>query len=72
MLESLQIESARVVTGALKGTNSVSLLNELSWADLSVRRKIHKLSLMYKVVFKLAPPYLCDLCPDFVYKKFLL
>ena len=26
----------------------------------------HKLSLMYKIVFKLAPPYLCDLCPDFV------
>ena len=21
---------------------------------------------MYKMVFKLAPPYLCDLCPDFV------
>ena len=21
---------------------------------------------MYKIVFKLAPPYLCDLCPDFV------
>ena len=30
LLESLQIEGARVVTGALKGTNRVSLLNELS------------------------------------------
>ena len=70
LLESLQIEDARVtVTGALTGTNRVSLLNELSWVDLSVRRKIHKLSLMYKMVFKLAPPYLCDLCPDFVYKR---
>ena len=63
--ESLQIEGARVVTGALKGTNRVSLLNELSWVDLSVRRKLHKLCLMYKMVFKLAPPYLCDLCRDF-------
>ena len=30
LLDSLPIESARVVTGALKGTNTVSLLNELS------------------------------------------
>ena len=35
-LESLQIEGARVVTGALKGTNRISLLNELSWVKLSV------------------------------------
>ena len=41
------------------------LLNELSWVDFIVRRKIHKLSLMSKMIFKLAPPYLCDLCPDY-------
>ena len=64
MLESLQIEGAGVVTGTLEGTSRVFLLNGLSWVDLSVRRS--KLSLMYKIVFKLAPPYLCDLCPDFV------
>ena len=40
LLESLQIEGARVVSGALKGTNRVSLLNELSWVELCVRRKI--------------------------------
>ena len=62
LLQSLQIEGTRVVTGARKGTNRVSLLNDLSWDELSVRRKIHKLSLMYKMVFKLAPPYLCDGC----------
>ena len=69
LLESLQIEGARVVSGALKGTNRVSLLNELSWVELSVRRKIHKLSSMYKMVFKLAPPYFCDLCPNFVSER---
>ena len=66
LLESLQIEGARAVTGALKGTNRVSLLKELSWVNRSVRRKLHKLYLMYKIVFKLAPPYLCHLCPEFV------
>ena len=30
LLESLQIEGARVVTGVLKGISRVSLLNELS------------------------------------------
>ena len=69
LLESLQIEGARVVSGALKGINRVSLLNELSWVELSVIRKIYKLSLLYKMVFKLAPPYFCDLCPNFVSKR---
>ena len=41
-------------------------MNFLGSDELSVRRKLHKLSLTYKMVFKLAPPYLCDLCPDFV------
>ena len=66
LLESLQIEGTRVVTSALKDTNRVSLLNDLSWVDLNVRRKIHKLTLMYKTVFNVAPPYLCDVCPNFV------
>ena len=34
LLEGSQIEGARVVTDALKRTNSVPLLNELSWVDL--------------------------------------
>ena len=50
-VRSVRIEGARVVTGALKGTNRVSLLKDLSWVELSVRRKIHKLTLMYKMVF---------------------
>ena len=58
LLERLQIEGAHsVVTGALKETSRVSLLNALSWIDLSVKRKLHKLSLIYKMVFKQAPPY---------------
>ena len=69
LLESLQIEGARVVTGAVKGTNTVSLLNKLSWVEVSVRRKICKLTLMYKMVFKLALPYLCDFCPNFVSER---
>ena len=60
---------ARVGTDALKGTNRVSLLNDLSWVELSVNRKIHKLTLMNKMLFKLAPPYLGELSPNFVSER---
>ena len=43
--------------------------DELSWVNLSVRTKIHKLSLMYKMLFKLAELYLCNLCPDFIFDR---
>ena len=56
LLDSLQIEGARVVTGALKGTNTVSLLNDLSWVELNVTKRY----------FNVASPYLCDVCPNFV------
>ena len=56
--------------GALKGTSRLYLLNFLGSIRLSVRRKLHKLSLMYKMVFKLASPYLCNLFPDFVSDRF--
>ena len=42
LLESLQLEGARVVTGAIKGTSRDCLLRDTSWAKLSLRRKIHK------------------------------
>ena len=59
LLESLQIEGARVVTGALKGTNRV--LN-----DLSVRRKIHKLNLVYKMIVTVSVPLTISVYPKFV------
>ena len=39
--QGLPIENARLVTGAMKGTNKGSLLRDISWVELSVRRKMH-------------------------------
>ena len=64
LLESLQFEAARLVTGALKGTRRESLLNETGWSTLKARRNDHKLFMMYKIVNNLAPPYLSELRPD--------
>ena len=46
LLESLQLEGARVVSGAITGTSRDSLLRDTSWAKLSLRRKIHKLIML--------------------------
>ena len=55
--------------GAMKGTNSVQLLGDIAWVELSDRCKMHKLCFMYKMVNKLAPCYLCNLCPAFVNER---
>ena len=55
LLEDLQIECARPVTGVMKGTNGVRPLRDASWVKLRDRRKMHKHCLMYKMVNKLAP-----------------
>ena len=66
LLEDLQIECARLVTGAMKGTNRVCLLKMLHGLH---GHKMHKLCLMYKMVNKLAPSYLCNICPTFVNER---
>ena len=71
LVESLQIEGARVTTGALQGTRRRSLLNEPSWVDLSVRRKLHKLSLMYLRAIHVQTSFLTDL-GIFAYLTFVL
>ena len=62
-LESVQYEAARLVTGAIKGTNRQSLLDELCWDSLKSRRHIHKISLFYKMMNNLVPNYLSSLIP---------
>ena len=42
LLEDLQIECARFVIDAMKGSNRVCLLRDASWAELSDRLKMHK------------------------------
>ena len=37
LLEGIQYKSARVVTGAIKGTNARALMNELVWESLSTK-----------------------------------
>lgn len=63
LLDSVQCEAARLVTGAIKGTSSERLSKELAWESLSSRRKLHQQSQVYKIVKNLAPYYLSELLP---------
>ena len=55
ILGTVQYEAARVVTGAMKGTNKRRLLNELCLEDMKTRRFAHKLTLFYKIINSLTP-----------------
>ena len=48
-LEKIQIEAARIVTGATKLVSTDSLYTETGWETLSSRRLNHKLLLFFKM-----------------------
>ena len=61
LLESVQYEFAKLVTGAMKGTARQRFLEQLGWEDLKTRHSVHKLVLFFKIVNKMTPSYLFDL-----------
>ncbi len=71
-IESVQIEAARIVSGATKLCNIDKLFHDLRWESLENRRKKHKLILMYKMVNKLSPQYLSDLVPEQTQARYTL
>jgi hypothetical protein len=62
-LEHLQLETARIVIGLSIFTKPKILYKETGWELLSVRRKRKKLQLLYSIVNKNTPNYLCTLIP---------
>ena len=57
-LEKFQIEAARIVIGSTKLVSISNLYEEIRWETLSARRKQHRLTLFYKMIYNLTPPYL--------------
>ena len=62
-LDKIQNEAARIVTGATKLASIDSLHTETGWETLGSRRKIHKLTMFYKMKNGLCPDYLVSLVP---------
>ena len=68
-VENVQLNAARIVSGAKKGTSHVLLNEELQWQSLSERRFNIKLFHMHKIVNTNAPSYLTDTLPEKVNAK---
>ena len=60
-LEDVQLDAARLVTGAKKRTSHDALYRELGWLTLSTRRTICKLVKLYDILNNSSPTYLTDI-----------
>ena len=63
-LEKVQIEAARISTGATKLISINNLYKEICWDKLQKTRDDHKLTLFYKMYNNLTPNYLSSLIPQ--------
>lgn len=52
LLESIQIEAARIITGLRRNSSKQYLYQELGWETLKKRRNNHKLILLFKIFKK--------------------
>lgn len=60
-VEQINIESARIITGATKLSIMQDLYKETRWETLQTRRRNHKILQHHKIIHSLAPPYLTSL-----------
>ena len=65
-LELIQLEAARISTGAAKLASVANLYIETGWETLDARRNKHKLVFFYKMFNGLTPSYLSSLVPPLV------
>ena len=63
-MEQINIEAARIITGATKLCSIQLLYEETGWETLLHRRKKHRLTLFFKMFHGLAPDYLSNLVPS--------
>ena len=63
-LESYQYKAALAMTGAIKGSSTEKLYQELGIEHLCSRRWFRKLCLFYKIIKSESPPYLFNLIPS--------
>ena len=66
LLEAVQIEAMRIITGATKLCGISKLYEDTGFITLSKRRELQKLTIFYKMMNGLAPEYLNRLVPSLV------
>ena len=68
-LENVQLDAARILTGATKLCSTQKLYNDTCVEPLKNRRDKHKLCQLYKMINDLTPPYLQQLIPQRVQEQ---
>jgi hypothetical protein len=63
ILERVQREAARIVTGATRRCPTKGLYDEVAWETLYSRREMHRSQMMFNINMGYAPSYLQDLSP---------
>ena len=66
LLEAIQIEAMRIVTGATKLCGIGKLYDDTGWETLEARRERQKLIIFFKMVHSLSPAYSNQLVPESV------
>jgi hypothetical protein len=61
LLESVQVEAGRIITGLRINSSKTKLYEELGWEPLYKRREKHKFILIYEIINGHIPNYLFDL-----------
>ena len=69
MLDKVQIQAARIITGATARSCLENLYEETGWERLQDRRRRAKLNLFYKIITKESPNYLISLLPQSVGRR---
>ena len=64
ILEKVQTEAARLVTGATARCSTENLYSESGWEKLALRRRLHRATMMFKIMTGLAPQTLADKIPS--------
>ena len=72
LLEKTQRRAAIICTGAYRHTETQTLLQEVGWPTLSMRRQQHKLQLFYKIRSGQYPDYIKRLVPEPVNNRYTL
>jgi hypothetical protein len=64
ILDSVQTEAARLVTGATARCSTANLYKEVGWETLGLRRRLHRATMMFKIMTGLAPESLLQKIPE--------
>ena len=64
LIEQVQYKAALIVSGCWQGTSREKLYDELGWESLSMRRWSRRMTLFYKILNRITPPYLLDHIPE--------